>query len=352
MEKNLFIPRNYYSFLLCLNIINKKKFNTIFINKKYFSAKAIESILYLKFFFKYEVLISYYSEQDKNLNLNYKFLEDTIKKKNITKVYSSNDAIEFTVNSQLRNMIEFNLICHGYGPFINIYIESLLIKKILRLFNKKNDKNFKYNNYYSLLNNVINKKYLLIFNKKTKIPKIEYFQQLLKKLNHLLVKKYKDLNILEQTKYNPVMLILPVHIKIKNYDRFFIKILESVEIKKDIIYLKKHSSPKYKKEEKKLYSAMIKFLNKNCYKYYLIPERINFFPFELLTTKIKPTKVISFNSAVGFNLSVIYKNKIKIFSYNSKKLYKKYQYYSEFKLFVFYLNKFLFKFIKFKYLNF
>ena len=160
MENILYIPRNYLSFLILVKNLKKKDNNLFFINKKHFSKKSIESINYLKDFYNFSVLVNYY-HPNKIKNNNYRSVDKIIEKENISKIYSSNDQIEQTIRKCVQKKIKFNLICHGYGSFINIYLNNFIIKKILNMFLKKS-KDLYFENYLSLLNIIYKKKKLVL----------------------------------------------------------------------------------------------------------------------------------------------------------------------------------------------
>ena len=135
MISKLYIPRNFFSIIIALSVLEKKYYNIFLINRKYFSENQIQLI---KFFLPKKVKIvfdSYYFDLDFSKNrlslllnyrnqakkINYDKLFYLIKKFNIRYIYTAGDFFENNIYFKFNKNIKFYFLEHGIGNSFGFY---------------------------------------------------------------------------------------------------------------------------------------------------------------------------------------------------------------------------------------
>ena len=152
---DIYVPRNFISFILCLSIINKKNKNFIFLSKSYFTKYIIKIFNQLAHNYNYKIILfdfNFYDSKIKIYNNNIK-LNKIIKKK--FNLYSCGFPFDQIIKKNKLFNNNYYLICHGFGTFINYKIENSFIYKLYNLIKFKKIKTKGYDNYFTYFNSKV-----------------------------------------------------------------------------------------------------------------------------------------------------------------------------------------------------
>lgn len=319
MVSKLYIPRNFFSLIIALSLLEKKYCNVFLINKKYFSENQIRLI---KFFLQKKVKIifeSYYFYADFTKNrllrfldyrnqvkkINYDKLFFLIKKFNVRYIYAGGDSFENNIYFKLNKDIKFYYLEHGVGNFLNFYkCKNNLIEafknKLYLLFKYQ----INYNGYVGIFRVPHSLRILKSFPATNFLKTIIFFS---KKISFKYKKEMFFLKKITKKK-NLVFLDPPLHETAANQNKF-IKEISKILFNTDLIILKNHPSVTiYRQNEIKLYNFKKKLsrLGLNCF--LIRNKKISILPLEMFFFIFKFKKIITTGSVLSYFSSIYYKD--------------------------------------------
>ena len=135
---NIFIPRNFLSFILCLSLLRKN--NLILISSFFFTSDTIRIFYDLSNYFNFKIIhfnFNFYDSKKIVKNFNVK-LNKELKKKKFNLFSCGFDIDNIIIKNKYFNN-SYNLLCHGFGTFINYNIENSFLYKFFyyQCFSKK-----------------------------------------------------------------------------------------------------------------------------------------------------------------------------------------------------------------------
>jgi hypothetical protein len=360
MVSKLYIPRNFFSLIIALSVLEKKYLNIFLINRRYFSKNQIQLI---KFFLPKKVKIvfeAYYFNLDFSKNrllrflnyrtqvkkINYDKLFYLIKKFNIRYIYAAGDCFENNIYYKFNEDIKFYFLEHGIGNSLDFYNYKNnlfdIIKNKLYLLLKYQ---INYNGYMGIFRVPCSIRILKCYSPPNFLKTIKYYS---KKIN---LKYKKEIYFLKKSTQNKKLVFLdpPFHETVANQNKF---IEESSKIlyNTDLIILKNHPSTSvYKKNNIKLYNFKKKLnrLGLNCF--LIKNKKLSVLPLELFFFILNFKKIITAGSTLSYFSSIYYKE-IENDVFFFKKINFKYSSFVEHNKNGFNIVNRLFKNINFRYL--